>query len=53
MNVLIVQKKKKLKRAIRAAQIWVERNSDTDKVYQQTMIIMNAYLLFIQRFLEK
>ena len=43
---------KKLKRAIRAAQIWVERNSDTDKVYQQTMIIMNAYLLFIQRFLE-
>ena len=39
MNVLIVQK---LKRAIRAAQIWVERNSDTDKVYQQTMIIMNA-----------
>lgn len=42
----------KLKRAIRAAQIWVERNSDTPDVYSQTMIIMNAYLLFIQRFLK-
>ena len=43
----------KLRRAIRAAQIWVERNSDEPKVYWQTMIIMNAYLLFIQRFLEQ
>ena len=43
---------RKLKRAIRAAQIWVERNSDTDNVYRQSMIIMNAYLLFIQRFLK-
>ena len=42
----------KLRRAIRAAQIWVERNSDEPKVYWQTMIIMNAYLLFIQRFLK-
>ncbi|MBN37919.1 MAG: hypothetical protein CMI29_05575 [Opitutae bacterium] len=43
---------KKLKGAIRAAQIWVERNSDEPNVYRQTMIIMNAYLLFIQRFLK-
>lgn len=41
----------RMKEILIAAKLWVQRNSTDVSTFTQAMVLMNAYLLFIQRFI--